>query len=96
METIEGIPTNLKSNILALQNCIFISSKKTKDPSQTIHLKIKDKYIKCRYSNDVREDNLGMSKNIREYLSLDTAHSIVAQPISGIDESKLYLKDMTI
>lgn len=37
-----------------------------------------------------------MSKNLRDYLQVDTVHSIKVQAVTRIDESKLYIKSMTI
>ncbi len=64
--------------MMALENCAFLPHTKSKNPSATIHLKIKDRYIKCKFSDQVKDQNIGMSKNMRDYLVLDTVHSIIA------------------
>jgi len=44
------IPINLKSNEMALKNCIFLSDKNARDPNAVVHVKIKNKLIKCMFS----------------------------------------------
>ena len=95
-QTFEVVPINLKSNTLALNNSAYLSSKRWKDPTKTIHIKIKDKYIKCKFIDEIPPDNIGMSKNLREFLQLDTVHPVLVELISKVDESKLYLKNLTI
>jgi hypothetical protein len=44
------IPINLKSNEMALKNCLYLSTKLAKDPTATVHVKIKNKIIKTMFS----------------------------------------------
>ena len=62
---IEVVPVNLKSNILALSNCVYLSSKRKKTESKFVHVKIKDRYLKCKFLDELKDDAIGMSKNIR-------------------------------
>ena len=59
------IPIDLKSNEMALKNCVYLSTKLAKDPSSTVHVKIKNKFIKCMFSQIIESNNLGASKNLR-------------------------------
>lgn len=44
------IPINLKSNEMALKNCVYLSNKLARDPNAVVHIKINGKYIKCMFS----------------------------------------------
>jgi hypothetical protein len=46
-------PSSLRSNDDAVQNCVFMNSTLAKDPNQTVHVKIKDRHIKCRFNKAV-------------------------------------------
>lgn len=59
------IPINLKSNEMALKNCIYLSNKLAKDPNAVVHVKINGKLIKCMFSQIIENTNLGASKNLR-------------------------------
>lgn len=74
------IPINLKSNEMALKNCLYISSKLAKDPSSVVHVKIKGRIIKCMFSPIIDNSNLGASKNLREYLGLDLVNPVRVEP----------------
>lgn len=43
-------PINLKSNEMALKNCLYLSTKLAKDPNAVVHVKIKNKIIKTMFS----------------------------------------------
>lgn len=72
----ELIPINLKSNEMALKNCVYLSSKLAKDPNSTVHVKIKNRFIKCMFSQIIDNTNVGASKNLREFLGLDLVNAV--------------------
>ena len=86
------IPINLKDNQLALKNCVFLPSTYAKVPDSTVHVKIKEKIIKACFSPIIDKTNIGASKNIREYLSLDLVHPVKVEPCEKLDEKKNGLK----
>jgi hypothetical protein len=44
------IPINLKSNEMALKNCVYLSTKVARDPSAVVQVKIKKFIVKCMFS----------------------------------------------
>lgn len=61
---------------MAIHNCLYLSTALAKDPNAVVHVKIKDKIIKCKFSQIIEKANLGTSKNLREYLSIDLVHGV--------------------
>lgn len=73
---------------MALNNCVYISSKLAKDPNAVVHVRIKDRIMKCMFSPIIEETNLGASKNIREYLGVDVVHAVKVEPTEPMNPSK--------
>lgn len=61
---------------MALKNCLYISNKLAKDPNSVVHIKIKNKIIKCMFSPIIDNSNIGASKNLREFLGLDLVNTV--------------------
>lgn len=70
------IPINLKSNDMALNNCLYLPTKLAKDPNATVYVKIKGRIIKCKFTPVIESTNIGASKNLRDYLGLDLVHPV--------------------
>ncbi len=73
-------PINLKDNNLAIQNCVFLPTSLAKDPSKVVNIKVKQQILKCKFSSDIDAGRIGMSKNIRDFLGVDTEEPVVAAP----------------
>ena len=90
------IPINLKSNEMALNNCLYISSALAKDPSTVVHVRIKGRIIKCMFSQIIDATNVGASKNLREYLGLDLVNPVKVEPTEPLRQDKYGLTLMQI
>ena len=74
------IPINLKSNDMALNNCLYLPQKLAKDPDAIVHVKVKGRMIKAMFSQIIDSTNIGASKNLREYLGLDLVNPVKVLP----------------
>lgn len=56
---------NLKSNDMALKNCVYMPVGLAKDPDATVHIIIKGKYIKAKFSSIIEKPTIGLGKALR-------------------------------
>ena len=71
---------NLKSNDMALKNCVYLPAALAKDPNATVHIIIKGKYIKSKFSSIIEKPTIGLGKALREYLEIDLVHPFEITP----------------
>lgn len=90
------IPINLKSNEMALKNCVYLPSNLAKDPNSTVHVKIKNRYIKCMFSSIIDAKNVGASKNLREFLGLDLVNPVHIEPAEPLSPEKYGILHLTL
>ena len=76
----EATAVNLKSNEMAIKNCVYLPVSLAKDPNATVHITIKGKYIKAKFSSLIEKPTVGIGKALREYLGIDLVHPFQITP----------------
>ena len=74
------VPTNLLDKEHVLNNCAYLSPLLAKDPSKSIHIRIKNKIIKTSFIKGVEKNNIAMSKNLREFVGVDMVNPVRVEP----------------
>ena len=61
---------------------MYLSTQLAKDPSQTVHVKINRKVIKCCFAQDMERNKIGMSKILRTFIGTDVGLAVTVEPLS--------------